>query len=256
MNYLLPLICLLATTAAAGGETPKGAKEPAEGKVLFRGKMTTEVVSLTVNGKGMNLVGVEIRKGQTVYVQTAQDFSKRAAEKAQKLIALVNDQTKAVTEAAKQHKGDELKKALEGIRRDFEGKKKALEEDAVVVEGVIAKVGKVPVKGGPVNLELGDKRTVLVVGEIREFDPKAKPAPPEPGVVVLRGELQPSKVDPGKDEAAPFSVKSGEVAVAVAGKQAAASTATKGMVRVTGKLRVADNGVAVIDAEEVEAADR
>jgi hypothetical protein len=196
------------------------------------------------------------RKGQAVYVQTGQDFSKRALEKAQKLIDLVNAQTKAITDAAKEHKGDELKKALETIRRDFEEKKKALDEDAVVVEGVITKLGKVTFKGGPVNLELGDKQTILVVGDVRDFDPKAKPEPPEAGSVVLRGELQPDKVDLGKEEAAPFSVKSGAIAIAVAGKQAKAYTGTKGLVRVPGSLRVTDSGIAVIDAEKVEAADK
>ena len=256
MKHLLTLVCLLAVTPVRGGEPAQGAKVPADGKVLFRAQLTDEVVSLTLNGKTTNLVGVEVQKGQTVYVQTAQDFSKRAAEKAQKLIDLVNAQTKAVTDAAQKHKGDELKKALEAIRRDFGEKTKALEEDAVVVEGVITKLGKIPVKGGPANIELGDKRTVLVVGEVREFDPKAKAAPPAPGSVVLHGELQAGKVELGKDESAPFAVKSGEVMVAIAGKQAGAYAAAKGHVRVTGKLRVTDNGVAVIDAEKVEAADK
>jgi hypothetical protein len=256
MKHLLALACLLAVTAARGDEPPRTSKDPAEGKALFRGKMGGDVVSLTVNGKSFNLVGVEVGKGQTVYVQTAQDFSKRPLEKAQKLLDLLNAQTKALTDVAKQYKGDELTKALEGIRRDFDEKKKALEEDAVVVEGVIARLGKVTVTGGPVNIELGDKRTVLVAGEVREFDPKAKPAPPEAGSVVLRGEMRPGKVELGKEEAAPFSVKSGEIAVAVVGKPARAYAGAKGLIRVTGKLRVTDSGVAVVDAEKVEAAEK
>jgi hypothetical protein len=253
MKQLLAIVSLLAVFSAGAQEPPKGTKGSGDARVIFRGKMTGAAVSLKVNGESINLVGLQFGKGQTAYVQTAQDFSRRAFEKAQKAIALIDVQQKAITEAIKEHKGEKLKKALEEIRIEFEEKKKALDEDTVVVEGVITKLGKITAKAGPVDLDLGDKKTILVVGQIRDFDPKVKPTPPEAGYVVLEGELQLGKVDLGKEEFAPFSVRNGAISIAVTGKQAKAYAETKGSVRIIGALRVSDNEIVIIEGEKVEA---
>lgn len=103
--------------------------------------------------------------------------------------------------------------------------------DSVVVEGVIASVGKIAVQSGGASVELGDERTMTIVGKIRDIDPQAQPAPPESGLVVLEGEVAPGKVDLGKGQSAPFAVKNGAGPIAVAGKEAQAFGEEKGPIR-------------------------
>lgn len=69
----------------------------------------------------------------------------------------------------------------------------------------------------------------------------------------IKAALQTLKHPDGKEGESPLAIKNGEVPIVVAGKKAEEFVNAKGLLRVTGSLRVSEKGVVVIDAENIEA---
>lgn len=212
-------------------------QEPAGGDdAPFRvgGTFTGGTITAEVGGERLVLLVVEVGKDQTVYLHTRQKLGNAAVERVKRLTDLSMAQSKSLLKAAQTQKGADFKPAVDAIRKEFEEKRAAV--DRVVVHGRVTAVGPV----------LADRRGIVVVGEVH--DAATLKAAPRPGFAVVEGEVRVGKVDLGGGESAPFSVKAGQAAVAVAGKEAAG-----GVVRAAGRFRVTETGLPVIDAETVEA---
>jgi hypothetical protein len=216
-------------TSLAGAQVVD--KEPAAIVTITGSRELTQ--QTTVGGKTTTVVVLRLDESSSVRAQVNQTFEtveKLAIEDAMKRLA----RDKARLEEAE--KAGDTEKAKKLRKEYLDNAASYVKSRPMIVEG---------------TLVLSEKQLSLS-GVVRPLDAADKPEAPPLGSVLVEGEALPGEHAVGKEQKSPLAIKNGASPIIVTGNLAKENSQAKGRLRVSGRLRVADNGALVVDADRVE----
>jgi hypothetical protein len=191
------------------------------------------VQQTTEGGKTTTVVVLHLNKSTTVRAevsQTLEAVQKLGRADLEKLLARDQERLREAQKAGDPEKVKRIEQEYRDRLRTY------ISSPPVVVEG------RLTLSGQQLSLR----------GMVRPLDAAGKAKAPPLGSAVVEGEALPGEYVFGKGQKSPLAVRNGLTPILVSGKLASENARAKGRVRVTGRLRLGDNGSLVVEADQVE----
>jgi hypothetical protein len=231
MKNLLTLTAFLVACILVAGQ-PADKEAPA--KVTITASRGS-VQQTTQGGKTTALIVLQLDKSTKVNAevnQTAREVIEFSVQEMKKRLARDDER---MNEARKSKDLAKVQRIQQEMRENMAS---SMSNPPTVVEGTLSVNG----------------RLLSLRGMVRPFEAADKPKAPPLGSAIIQGDAVPGEYPYGKgrDQKSPWAIQNGAAPIIVTGKLAAEHAQTKGPVRVIGKIRVADNGALIVDADQVE----